>query len=320
MNREQIIAALAAACGEPWAISRPYFDALRRAHEALTRGELNRELELFAKLPEPEAAIHPATERAVSRRSGSVAVVPVHGVIANRATFFDLLFGGVTTPTSLVQNVAAAMADDQVKAVVMDFDSPGGTVYGVQEAFDALIAMRGSKPLIAQASGSMASAAYWLASAADEIVAQPSAMVGSIGVYQMHEDWSKALDEMGVKVTYVATSAQKVEANPDEPLSEDARAHIQETVDDYMNLFVGAVSKGRGVPASTARGERFGEGRVYVAARAMERGLVDKVRPLSATLAAYGVTTPQPAATTRRSVAALSRELDLMSLDLDADG
>lgn len=82
-------------------------------------------------------------------------------------------------------------------------DSPGGGVGGVPEAFAALAAVRGRKPTVALSNPLMASAAYWLASAADQIVASPSALTGSVGVYHLHEDYSRAADAVGVTVSYI---------------------------------------------------------------------------------------------------------------------
>lgn len=352
MRRELILALIRSAASQAWAIAPRYLDSFNASARALLAGAepggkrsadewlaiLDRPLEapfggvgsrtsdlyvdgaLIKQAQaggEPQAAISPATERATARRTGNVAVIPVRGLITPRVTIFDLIFGGGGTPPAwIVAQARAAMADDQIKAVVLDWDSPGGSVQGVQEAFDGLFSLRGEKPIVSQVSGVMASAAYWIGSAADEISASPSAMVGSLGVYQMHVDFSKALEEMGVVETYVYAGKNKVEGNDSEPLADEARAHIQEVVDDYYSMFMSAVAKGRGVPTSTARGEDFGQGRAYVAGRAKTRGLVDKVRTLGDTLAAYGVTGAAPAATRRNgSIALLQAELELDTHD-----
>lgn len=252
------------------------------------------------------AALDRSRERAVARQAGGVAVIPCRGTISNRVTLFDLLFGGgVTPPAWLLRQVKAALADEAIKAVVVDYDTPGGSVLGVEEAAQGLLALRGGdKPIIGQVSGLCASAGYWMGATHDELNVQPTGLVGSIGVYQLHLDWSKFYEELGVKATFIGTTPEKTEGNEFEPLSEEALKHREEMVADYMDMFANMVAKGRGVSAATVRGERFGRGRVYTGARSVSRGLADKVRTLPQTLLALGVGNPEPARARRgRSVA-----------------
>ena len=146
--------------------------------------------------------------------------------------------------------------------------------------------MRGreSKPIIAQVDPMAASAAYWLAAAASEVVITPSGQAGSIGVYAVHTDVSKLNETLGVAYTYVSAGKHKVELNPDEALSAEARAHMQETVDAYYGQFVSAVAKGRGVPVADVR-NGFGEGRMVTAKEAVRLGLADRVATFDETLA-----------------------------------
>lgn len=329
MRREFLASLLSSAATTPWAMRR---EVLEQARASLLGGGVNLAgltipdgLNLAADLTEPvgfaaagtaepEAALDRATERAVARKPGGVAVIPVRGTIASRVSIFDLLFGsGVTPPGWIVQRVRQAVEDEAVKAVVLDFDSPGGVVTGVQEASAAILAMRGKKPIVAQVSGQCASAAYWIAASADEIAATETALVGSIGVYMLHEDWSKLYEEIGVKFTFVQEGDNKTEASEYEPLSQEAFNHLKEMVGDYMDMFVNAVAKGRGVNAATVRGDQFGRGRVYTAARAVERGMADKVRDLSGTLAAFGVNPNAPGPEASRG-----RALGMMRLEVDA--
>lgn len=107
-------------------------------------------------------------------------------------------------------------------------------------------------------------------------MASPSSLVGSIGVYAVHEDWSEAMAQAGVQPTLIKAGKYKAEGIDFQPLSDDARAHIQESVDDSYDMFVTAVSKGRGVPPATVR-SGYGEGRVLTAKRAKAEGLVDRI-------------------------------------------
>src|SRR5207302_11309430 len=121
------------------------------------------------------------------------------------------------------QEFDAAIADPNVSAVVLDTDCPGGSAAGTPELASKIRAARGKKPIIAVANALMASAAYWIASAADEIVATPSADVGSVGGYQAHLDQSQALEKEGLKVTFIQEPALKTAGNPYEPLRSAAR-------------------------------------------------------------------------------------------------
>jgi len=167
--------------------------------------------------------------------------------------------------------------------VVLDVDSPGGAVNGVEELADEMLRARGQKPVVAVANTLAASAAYWIATAADEVVVTPSGEVGSIGVFAVHEDFSAALEAAGIRVSLVSAGKYKMEGNPYEPLGDEGRAALQERVDDYYGMFVGAVARGRGVAAKDVR-EGFGQGRLVGARQAVELGMADRVATLDETL------------------------------------
>ncbi|MCI0547728.1 MAG: S49 family peptidase, partial [Candidatus Rokubacteria bacterium] len=137
----------------------------------------------------------------------------------------------------------------------------------------------------------------------------PSSYTGSIGVWTMHADLSKMLDEIGIKVSLISAGKYKVEGNWFEPLGEEARAALQVDVDDAYREFLGAVARHRGVTAAAVR-NGYGEGRVLNAQRAKEAGLVDKIGPLTAVIGQL-VGPPKPAPTPGRSAVGLRRRLDL---------
>jgi signal peptide peptidase SppA len=242
-------------------------------------------------------------------RSGSVAVVPILGVIRPGA----VEFGYETSPRSVAAAVTAAVADEDVDAVFMLVNSPGGSTAGLIEASEEIRAAReAGKPIVAYVQYTAASAAYWLAAQASEIVATPSAQVGSIGVFAMHMDRSKQLEQDGVKVEFIHAGKNKVLGNPAEPLSKDARAAIQASVDEAYADFIADVAAGRGVSEDTARGPEFGEGSMFGAREALTRGLVDNVASIVQTIArvigAPGPTARAPSMANRR------RELALIKL------
>lgn len=238
------------------------------------------------------AAVGDAPEVAAARRDaaaqasrGAVAVIPVYGVLAHRAYAVDQTSRPLTSVERLGNMVKAAAADPDVGSIVLDIDSPGGSVFGVQELADTLAGVRGSKPIIAVANSMAASGAYWIASQADEIVVTPSGMVGSIGVIVPHRDMSGAYEKAGVKVSYITAGKYKAEGNDSGPLDEEARAAVQSMVDGYYAAFTKAVAKGRGVSVDQVRGEAFGQGRVKLAKDAVASGMATSIGTLDDTIA-----------------------------------
>jgi signal peptide peptidase SppA len=212
-----------------------------------------------------------------------VAVIPIRGVIAHRMGGMDDMSGG-TSAEMIGRMLASVAKDDSIGTIVYDVDSPGGTVPGVQELASQMFALRGQKQQIAHVNDLAASAAYWLASQADEVVSIPSGTAGSIGVFTVHQDLSEALAKEGIKVDVIRAGKYKVEGNPFEPLSEDGRAFIQARVDEAYGEFVKAVARGRGVNVSDVKGG-YGEGRALGARDALKAGLIDRIATFDETLA-----------------------------------
>lgn len=234
---------------------------------------------------EIEARVHGAV-RAEQRQIRSVAVLPLFGVIFPRANMVNDISGpGGTSAERFGQNFSKLMADPEVDAIVIDINSPGGQVGGIQELsqkiFDARAA--GRKPIIAVANPLTASASYWIGTAADELVVTPSGEVGSIGVFAVHEDISAALEQEGIKMSIISAGKYKAEANQYQPLSEEARAAIQADVDGYYNSFVNDVARNRSVSPDAVR-NGFGEGRVVSAQDAVKLGMADRIGTLEETV------------------------------------
>jgi signal peptide peptidase SppA len=280
-NYDQIIAYVR---DMPWAI-RPsmlavILDLIRYRAEG---GELTPE-EIRLRLEDAQAASKKRSSPIAS--GGAVAVINIFGPIVQHADMFSEVSGMVSTEgvTALFRGV---MNDPNVKAIVLNVDSPGGGVYGVDELATEIRAARGEKPIVAVANSQMASAAYYIGAAADEIVVTPGGEVGSIGVFMAHQDLSEALKLEGVGVTLISAGKYKTESNPFEPLTEEARAALQKTVNAYYDAFVSAVSKGRDVRASEVRGG-FGEGRMVVAKEAVALGMADRIETLDETIDRLG--------------------------------
>ena len=242
------------------------------------------------------AAVGDAPEAAAARRSAAqaasgrgVAVVPVYGVLAHRAYAVANTSRPLTSTEALAAQMRAVAADPDVGTIIMDVDSPGGSVFGVQELGDVLAEIRetSGKQLVAVANNMAASGGYWLASQAHELVITPSGMVGSIGVIVPHQDASAMRERVGVKTEYITAGKYKAEGHQDGPLSDEHRAHLQSQVDAYYAAFTKAVARGRGLDVATVRGESFGEGRMRLAEDAVKNRMADRVATLDDTINRY---------------------------------
>ena len=216
-------------------------------------------------------------QMAAASTGTGIAVLPLYGVVTQRGNMVDDISGPGSTSTQQFTSVLRQMlADDTVGQILIDIDSPGGSVYGVAELASEIVKARAQKPVIAVANSLAASAAYWIGCSASEFYVTPGGEVGSIGVWQAHFDYSKALEEEGVKPTLISAGKFKVEGNPYVPLDEQAQAFMQSRVDDYYNAFIEAVALGRGVSVSYVR-SGMGEGRVLGADAALAAGMVDGI-------------------------------------------
>lgn len=262
---------------KPWAIVEETFDvvcsivAMRAAGERLTHDEISARIGAARR------------ETRTVRETGSVAVIPVYGVIYPKASLMTEV-SGATSVTMLQAQLREAVADPSVTSILLDVDSPGGVTDLVPELADEIRDARKSKRVVAVANTDAGSAAYWLASQASEVVVTPSGQVGSVGVFMAHVDRSGQMEREGLRHTIVSAGKFKVERANVAPLSEEAVAAMQGEVDEFYDMFVRAVAKGRGVSVDTVR-QGFGEGRMVAARRALEAGMVDRVDTFDATLA-----------------------------------
>jgi capsid assembly protease len=207
---------------------------------------------------------------------GTVAVVPVVGTLTQRAQ----MVGSASTRSTadVAAEVRAAVAEPSVDSVLLEFDSPGGEVFGVPEAWTSIRESASIKPVVAFANSVAASAALYLASAASEFWVTPSGEVGSVGVYSLHVDASKALEDMGESWEFIVAkkSPYKVEGHPAGPLTESARSHAQQDVDRYMEMFIRDLAKGRGISEKRVEAD-FGEGRMLSPAEAVSVRMADGI-------------------------------------------
>lgn len=228
-------------------------------------------------------AADPSRDRQSVSSGGSIAVIPVHGVIAHRADSFEASSGG--TSTELIGRVLSrAVADDSITAILLDFDTPGGSVEGVPELAAKIAKWTAFKPIVGHINALCASAGYWLGSQCSELIITPSGMAGSIGVFMVLVDQSEQLAKEGIKVNAISAGDFKLEGASWEPLSDEARAHLQGQVNVVYKDFLSAVAKGRDVAASDVKAN-YGQGRVFDAKESLARGMVDRVATIEDTLA-----------------------------------
>ena len=222
---------------------------------------------------------------AASSAGAGIAVLPLYGVITQRGNMVEDISGpGSTSTQKFTSALRQVLADDTVAQILIDIDSPGGSVYGVSELAAEIMKARTQKPVVAVANSLAASAASWIGCAAGEFYVTPGGEVGSIGVWQAHFDYSKALEGDGVKPTLISAGKFKVEGNPYVPLDLEALSFMQSRVDDYYNAFAKAVAKGRGLTVNDVR-EGMGEGRVLGADAALAAKMVDGVATFDEVLA-----------------------------------
>lgn len=242
---------------------------------------------LRADIQADDLVEQPAALQAAARAgqtTGGVAMLSLRGLITPQPSFLSLLFGGGGGLQGFRAGLREAVAADDITAIVIDIDSPGGSTDLVAETAAEIRAARTSKPVVAVANTWAASAAYWLAAQADEVVVTPSGEVGSIGVFTIHDDISALNEQLGVKTTLISAGKYKIEGNPYEPLSDEARDALQVKVDEYYAMFVADVAKGRGATPAAVKGG-YGEGRMVTAKQALDLGMADRVDTLEATIA-----------------------------------
>lgn len=213
-----------------------------------------------------------------SSQNGAIAVLPLYGTIIPRGNMM-LESSGATSVERFGAAFRGALNDPSISGIVIDIDSPGGAVTGVDELAAEIFNARGQKPISAIASPMAASAAYWIGTAADNLSVTPTGEVGSIGVFAAHRDISGMMEKDGIKTTLISAGKYKTEGNPYEPLTDEARASIQDRVSDYYGMFVDAVARNRGVETKHVR-NGMGEGRIVGARQALSLGMADRVETM----------------------------------------
>lgn len=261
-----------------WAIRPDKLETIRAIYNARITGE-------SIDLAKVEASVgRPLENQPVAFDViDGVAVISAHGVLAKRANMFHAISGGASMEI-IGSRIAEAANSADVRAILLDIDSPGGTVDGTQALAQIVRDAAGQKPVVAWCGGEMASAAYWFGSAADEVVVEnQTTTLGSIGVVASHRDCSEAEARAGIKVTELTAGKYKRIASEHAPLSDEGRATIQAHIDQLYTIFVDDVAAHRGVTAQQVL-EQMADGRIFLGDESVTRGLADRSASLEETI------------------------------------
>lgn len=255
--------AIQAILGQTWAMRQDALDNMltiaAREHEFAGNLEA-----LEQKLGRPLGSTAKTSIR------GGVAIIPVAGPLFRYANLMTD-YSGATAYGMLALDIRAAVEDPSVTAIVLNIDSPGGQVKGANELAKQIREARDVKPVVAYIDGDGASAAYWLASQASEIVADEAAVIGSLGVMA---GITVADARPGAK-TYSYVSSQSPLKNAD-PSTPEGNKEMQRLVDEQAQVFLGSVATGRGTTVENVL-EQYGQGAVYTGAEALKRGMIDSI-------------------------------------------
>ena len=257
---------------------------------------------------EPIDPKNPAAGRKPYRTTDAgVAIIPVLGSLVNRGGWIGA-YSGMTSYEGLKHPLDAAAKDASVSSILLDMDSPGGEAVGAFEAGDAVRQAAQSKEVIAVVNGMAASAAYAIASAATRIVTTSSGISGSIGVVMLHADYSKRLENEGIKPTLIFAGARKVDGNPYEKLTAEVKGELSAEINRFYDLFVSNVATGRA--GMTEDAIRATEARTYIGADAVAVGLADTVGSFEGVLSELTMTASARLPAPQRSLTYSQADLD----------
>lgn len=214
--------------------------------------------------------------------TNGVRVIPINGTISKRMNLFSRVSGGVSTEL-LKSDIEEAIANEDIKSILLDIESPGGSVDGPFELSDFIYESRGTKPIYAFANGLMASAAYLIGSAADKIIGTQTAQVGSIGIITKHFDRSRRNEQQGVTETIITSGKYKAVGSDNKPLSKEDAQYIQDRLDHYYTLFIDLVARNRGVSVKTVISD-MADGRIFIGQQAKDAGLIDEIGTMETSL------------------------------------
>jgi signal peptide peptidase SppA len=287
---------------EVWAIKRAGFDALAK----------------LADMDTSAAVGHVAsTESEPYTIDGDTATVKIHGPMMRSVPgWFDFFGIAATDTVKTTAAVMAAASDDRIDRIVLSIDSPGGQVSGIAELADAIKAASASRPVDARVGSMMASAAMWVGAQASSITATRGSEIGSIGTYAVVSDWSKAMEADGIKVHVVSSHELKGAFVFGSEVTDSQIKDLRREIDDITAMFVEDVAAGRKLKPKAAAA--LATGQVWLAAEALERGLIDTITTPATTGGRVTNQAPSAQGETAMTIEEVQAQLAKTQADLDA--
>jgi capsid assembly protease len=273
---------------------------------AIAQAELEKIVAIATRSGEIEAlraasGIPLNNNRKTEIRNG-IAIIPVMGSIFRYANLFTEISGGTSTQM-LALDLNEAIANKDIQGIMLDIDSGGGQANGISELSNMIFNARAIKPIKAYIGGSGASAAYWIGSAASEVIINETGIAGSIGAMLSFEDKSAQNEANGIKEVKIISSVSPLKNSDSE---------LQALVDSLGNIFVENVAKNRGTTVKNVQ-ENFGKGGLFVGKEAVNAGLADRVGTFEEVLASFKTSSQKNTFSAR--LEANQREINLMKED-----
>jgi len=209
-------------------------------------------------------------------RKDDIAIISVSGSLIKKANPILQFLLGVSSYETIESNFRKALQDDQVKAIMMRYDTPGGLVSGLSSLSNLIYGSRKVKPIMAYVENAT-SAGYWLASSASSVIlGEVTSKVGSIGCVAIHRSIKNAAEKLGIEFTVIASGAFKKLGNEYEQLSEKDREYFQGRIEHYHDLFLDAVSRNLGKPVDQLP-ENVKESQVFIGQEGITNGLASEI-------------------------------------------
>lgn len=257
----------------PWAIIPGKYSSIIEIYNSYLKGPKLDLKEMESKISQSSGG---KSGKEYEVRSGT-AIIEIAGVLMKNPSAFMRIFYGAVSMLNIKSQIENAVNDSQVKNILLLIDSPGGTVDGTQELANYIFSMRGKKEISAFSDGMIASAAYWIASAADKIyISGDTVESGSIGVITTHVDYSEADKRSGINVTHIYAGKYKTVGSEYKPLSEDDKEYIQNQVDYLYSVFVSDIARNRNKAIDDVL-KNMADAKIFIGKQAIEAGLVDGV-------------------------------------------
>lgn len=210
-----------------------------------------------------------------------IAVIYVSGGITEGSSGSDFLMGQqIAGSRTIVEQIYRAKQDPQVKALVLRVNSPGGSALGSDEIYRALVRYKETtgKPVIVSMGDVAASGGYWIALAGDKILANPSTITGSIGIFAGKVEFSKLYDKLGINHAVIKTNEKADQNGNHRGFSDEEKQLIQNNLKDFYRMFLERVSNNRKLDIQQV--DQLAQGRVYTGAQAQKLKLVDQLGDL----------------------------------------